>query len=220
MIKTLGLVAALYCLAILCSCQKEIASTPGTTDTTDTTTSAYMPLTSGTYWVYKDSASGAYDTVTVVTGDTTINNLSFTKVHTTGALGQSDSYYTINNHNYYLTGTQNGITLTMLVLNDTASVGSSWTEDLGTISGISARGIGTIIKKLDSYVVNGVTFSNVIHSRFTLSYNVVGTYSDFGTYDFYFAKGKGIIKLTSKVIDITSGNDTISTQELVDYSIK
>src|SRR6059058_3797378 len=70
MLRTTGVIlAAFYCLIFLCSCQKDSdTNTPPITDTT-TAGESYMPLTEGTYWVYRDSASNGYDTATVLGED-------------------------------------------------------------------------------------------------------------------------------------------------------
>ena len=223
MMKAICIVAALYCLTVLCSCQKDVNSsnTPPITDS-GTINGNYMPLTSGTYWIYKDSGfSDTYDTTTVLDTDTTINNMTFKKVHIVSAVDDSYGYYAIDNHNYYFNVTQSGINVTMLVLNDTASVGNSWVYDMGTINSIPARGTGTIVEKLDTYSVQGQTYSDVIHSQYVIAYNLLGTYTNFATYDFYFAKGKGIVRIKSVVLDLLgTGSNVESTQELVDYSIK
>ncbi|TKK67384.1 hypothetical protein FC093_13865 [Ilyomonas limi] len=223
MMKTLGIVAALYCLAILCSCQKEVESH---TDipVTDTTAAGegYMPLTAGTYWVYKDSGfSNAYDTSTVLDEDTIINTITFTKVHTVSAIGDNDAYYAIKDHKYYFSIEEDSIPVTMLVLNDTASVGSSWEYDMGAINGVPTRGTGTTVEKLATFTVQGKTYAEVIHTQYVLAFNFLGTYTDFATYDFYFAKGIGVVRSKVAISDVLGTGDGITaTQELIDYSIK
>jgi len=223
MIKTIGIVAALYCLTVLCSCQKEVDPFTDTPDTDSTSASeGYMPLTTGTFWVYKDSGfSNSYDTTTVLEEDTMINNITFTKVHTVSAIEDNDVYYAIKDHNYYLNAEENGINVTMLVLNDTASVGNSWMYDMGNINGIPGKGTGTIVEKLATYTVQGETYTDVIHTQYVMSYNLLGTYTDFATYNFYFAKGKGIIRIKSVLEDVLgTGDGLTATQELIDYGIK
>lgn len=221
MLRTICLLAAFFCLAFLCSCQKDtLSENPPVTDTTPAS-QGYMPLTAGTYWVYKDSATSGYDTATVLNETLVQNNITFTKVHLVSSTEDTVSYYGVKDHNYYLYGEQSGVTLTMLVLNDTASVGSSWVYDMGTINGLPARGTGTVVEKLNTYTVQGETFSDVIHSQYVIAFNLLGTFTDFATYDFYFAKGKGIIKIKADIMDITgAGNNETAVQDLVDYSIK
>src|SRR4051812_2992977 len=201
--RTICILAAFYCLAFLCSCQKDSTDNPPITDTTSTGDAGYIPLTAGTYWVYRDSATSAIDTATVLSDKITQNNIEYTKVHLVSSTDTTDSYYGIKDHNYYLYGEQMGITLTMLVLNDTASVGYSWVYDMGTINSLPAKGTGTVVEKLTTYTVQGETFSDVIHTRYVIALNILGTNTDFAFYDFYFAKGKGIIRVSANIIDIT-----------------
>src|SRR5690242_3029961 len=111
MLRTICLLTAVYCLAFLCSCQKDTElDVPPVTDTT-TASGSYMPITEGTFWVYKDSGfSNSYDTSTVVGEDTVINNISFTKVHTVSAIEDNYGFYGIKDHNYYLNANENGLT--------------------------------------------------------------------------------------------------------------
>jgi hypothetical protein len=222
MLRTISILTALYCLAFLCSCQKD-ADTNTPPPITDTTTAnvSYMPITEGTYWVYKDSGlSNSYDTTTILAEDTVMNGITFTKVHTVSAIADTFGFYGIKDHNYYLNAEESGITVTMLVLNDTMSVGNSWVYDMGTINNVPARGTGTIVEKLNAFTVQGETYPDVIHSRYVIALNFFGNYIDFATYDFYFAKGKGLIKLKSTVVDTGSGIDLTLTQDLIDYNIK
>src|SRR4051794_28516864 len=122
MVKTIWIVAALYSLVLLCSCQKEIDSYTDTPPVTDsvTTKDSYMPLTKGTYWIYKDSSfSNTFDTLTVLGEDTVINAITYTKVHAVGAIQQDDVFYAVKDHNYYVNANANDVNVTMLVLNDT-----------------------------------------------------------------------------------------------------
>jgi len=221
MLRTISILTAIYCLAFLCSCQKDSTTDiPPVTDTS-TTSGSYLPLTEGTYWIFKDSATNGYDTVTVLGEDTVINSIPFTKVHTVSATQDTFGFYGIKDHNYYLNAEQSGITVTMQILNDTMSVGNSWVYDMGTINGVPARGTGTIVEKLNTFTVQGETYSNVIHTQFVIAFNLLGNFTDFATYNFYFAKGKGIIKVNSNVTDITGGGNNLTVaQDLIDYSIK
>src|SRR3954467_3625213 len=184
MLRTVCILAALYCVTILYSCQKNDSNNPPITDTTGSV--GYIPLTAGTFWVYQDSVTSEYDTATVLSDKVTQNNITYTKVSLISATDTSYSYYGIKDHNYYLNGEQSGMTLTMLVLNDTASVGYSWVDNMGTVNGAQVKGTGTIIEKLNTFTVQSVAFSDVIHTRYVLSANLVGTNADVATYDFYF----------------------------------
>jgi hypothetical protein len=225
MLKTIFTIAALYCITVLCGCQKEIASSGEIPPDTDTTPSSesYIPLSVGTFWVYEDSATGSTDTATVLSDEWVHDNITFKKVKITssGSADESYSYYGIREHNYYIYGEENGINITMLILNDLAEAGSTWVYDMGLINGVPAKGTGTIVEKNITYTVAGETYQNVIRTQYVMSYNLMGTFVDFATYDFYFAKGKGIIKVKSVLADVTGvGSEIIATRNLVDYSVK
>ena len=232
MVKTLFTLFSLAGILLLCSCQKEVAfiGDPAVTDTAgniDTTgmslSDNYLPVTTGTFWIYADSGfSNSNDTVTMVgEQDTIINTISYKKVHSHSAILDDDSYYGQKSHSYYLYGEQNGVQVTMLMLNDTTSVGNGWVFDMGLVNGLPGRGTGKIIEKDISFMVKGKIYNNVIHDKYTISYNLLGSFIDFGNYDFYFAKGIGLIKIISSVPATLGGADGInSKQELINYSIK
>jgi hypothetical protein len=221
MLKTILVLSAFYCLAVLCGCQKEVESvvTPG--DSTDTipTSESYLPLTAGTFWVYNDSATSEQDSAVVLNEELVQNNIHYKKVKLGSDADGTFSYYGILDHNYYIYGQIDTLTGTMLVLNDELNAGGSWTYDMGMIGNVPARGTGTIAEKGISYTVQGTTYQNVIHTRYVISFNLLGTYVDFATYEFYFAKGIGIIKVQSSMADSSGGTET-SAQDLVDYTIE
>src|SRR4051794_13890020 len=101
MLRTLCMLAAFYCLAFLCSCNKDSNNNPPTTDST-AAGGNYIPLTAGTYWVYKDSATNVYDTATVLSDKVMQNNISFTKVQLVNSTDTTYTYYAIQDHNYYI----------------------------------------------------------------------------------------------------------------------
>src|SRR3954466_16336863 len=99
MLRTVCILAALYCVTILYSCQKNDSNNPPITDTTGSV--GYIPLTAGTFWVYKDSTTGRYDTATVLSDKVMQNNINFTKVQLVSSTDTSYTYYAIQNHDYY-----------------------------------------------------------------------------------------------------------------------
>ncbi len=221
MLRVIGIVTAFVCLAVWSSCQKEIASvidTPLDNDTI-TTSESYIPLTESTFWVYQDSATNRLDTATVLGEVLVHDNINYKKVRVVSD-GQEDySYYGIKDHNYYLYGEESGITATMLVLNDLAEVGSSWVYDMGMINNLPARGTGIVVEKNITYTVAGKTYQNVIHTRYVIAYNILNSYVDVATYEFYFAQGIGIIKVQSSVTD-GANSMQVATRNLVDYTVK
>ncbi|HEX6914374.1 MAG TPA: hypothetical protein VF145_03995, partial [Chitinophagaceae bacterium] len=103
-------------------------------------------------------------------------------------------------------------------LNDTASVGYNWQYVAGQGNGFTAHIKTTIIEKGITMTVAGKSYSNVIHTRLELIYDVFGTMTPSGSYDYFIAKGVGIIKIRS---DIGMFGMTFQAcSDLVDYSIK
>lgn len=66
--------------------------------------------------------------------------------------------------------------------------------------------------------VQGKTYNNVIHTRLVLTYDVYGSTLDAMAYDYFTAKGIGIIKVRSEGLTLLSGFSACS--DLIDYSIK
>ena len=109
---------------------------------------------------------------------------------------------------------------TMLFLNDKEAVGYTWDFNGGQGGGFTAKIPGKIIGRGLSMTVAGKNYTNVIHTQLTLAYEVpvIGS-TDFMIYDYYVAKGVGIIKVDSETppgipVAVTS------VVELQDYSIK
>ena len=102
--------------------------------------------------------------------------------------------------------------------NDSKAVGDTWTTtptDNGTISGFPARTVNTIKEKGITKVVNGKTFTDVIHTQVDLQYNLGSGFTSTALYDFYLAKGVGMIETDTSV----SGN-IYEKETITDYSIK
>lgn len=91
---------------------------------------------------------------------------------------------------------------------------------MGVINGDSTTGVGTVVKKDMTLKVEGKTYQHVIHTRFSVYYKIADVTHTSGGYDYYTAKGVGIVKLEANF-----GIDGIqilysATKTLVDFSIK
>lgn len=200
------------------SCQKEVSI-----DTiTGNNSNNYQPLTAGSFWTYKDSASGSTRTITIINKQKTINNRLYTVALTTASADtgymavDGADYFTLAQGNSSNTGAP--FDLVFHYLNDTAAIGSSWEEIAGQGSGFTAY-IKTTIKEKDiTHTVAGKTFDSVIHTRLDLKYDIYGSIEDFGSYDYYIAKGVGVIEIIFEVD--TFGASFRAKDELVDYAIK
>jgi hypothetical protein len=182
-------------------------------------TNSYLPLTDGSMWKYNyASDGGTTDTLTIaMTGGTTkINGKTYYNAASTYKQGSSLGYFYAGNH-FYATRTValgSNVAMEFQLLNDTASVGYQWitspTDD-GEVQGAPAQTINTIMEKGISRTINGQTFPDVIHTRVELQYSL----QTFITYDFYMAKGVGLIESDSNTL-----NEFYETETLFAYTIK
>ncbi|KAA8478497.1 hypothetical protein F1649_17475 [Arcticibacter tournemirensis] len=183
---------------------------------------AYQPLTKGSFWTYSSTQNDVeYTTTTTLTGNTRVFSSNIFWEGETVAAGAETrmSYYYYGDHQYILKDDDffEGANTELVYLNDTASVGYSWTQSL-TIAEMPARFLGSIKERGITKTVNGRTFKNVIHTTVLLQYQLTGAYETYATYDFYIAKNVGVIE-TDTMIDML-GVKFESSLVLKDYSIK
>lgn len=201
-------------LILIFGCSKEINSgsintgnisnTVSNTSTTDT----YLPLTKGTYWMYKiktDTEMPDTSKVKVLGIPTIINGKKYKTVKSKSSEGTDTIYYAQQQHDYYLytnTGTSDAdeISMEILFLKDDVSVGTSWVEPAGKANGFNLKCYGKIIEKDATITVGGVTYNHVIHSYIEIRKPLLFTYVVVNKQDFYTAKNIGIIKNVSNVL--------------------
>ena len=182
----------------------------------------YLPLTDGSTWKYNyASDGGTTDTLIVkMTGGTTqINGRAYYNASSTYRQGTSPGYFYAGNH-FYVTRTadEGSGSIELQLLNDTASVGYQWITiptDNGLLGGTPVQTINTIKEKNITRTLNGKTFTNVIHTQVQLQYNNGSGFGTTVTYDFYLAKGIGLIENDANTEDILH-----ETETLFDYSVK
>ena len=219
----------LYCLIlsfVATSCQKEVdGELPGDDDVP--AADSYLPLTKGTTWKYKETGfSNTEYTMTVTDRKQTVNNINFTVVTsdfsgtvTEGLMAQKGANYYINQSgNSPNTGAS--FDFTMLFLNDKEAAGYTWDFNGGQGGGFTAKIPGKIIGRGLSMTVAGKNYTDVIHTQLTMSYDIpmIGTV-DAMIYDYYVAKGVGIIRIESETPPAIPV-PVSSVVELQDYSIK
>jgi len=183
---------------------------------------SYQPLTPGSWWKYKDSATGNTYTNTIINTTKTINNTVFRGVVST--LTQSDTgYQAAPSPNYFLT--QKGISpqgapfdFLFHYLNDTASVGYNWSYVAGTGNGFTAYHKTTIVERGITVTIAGKTYNNVIHTKLDWSYDIMGTIFDLSDYDFYIAKNVGVIRIRTVINGF--GTFIQDCKDLVEYHIQ
>jgi hypothetical protein len=187
-----------------------------------TTPDTYQPVTKGSFWKYKDSAFTGQITVMTATGNQkTIGGKTY-HVVTSETTGQpaSEAYFYVAKPLFGMRAdVNNGVatTIEFIYLNDTASIGYTWTDNMPPVNGLPARFIGTMVEKNISRTVAGKNFTNVMHTQLHLEYDIPGLgWTNFAVYDYYVAKGVGIIRV--ETVSGIAGLRTVS--DLIDYSIK
>lgn len=226
------LLLLLLCIAFaFASCQKDpdITLPPDSTNGGSggggsTSNDSYYPLTKDSWWKYKDSLTGTVSDGKAVARTKTAGGIQFTAIVPMSRPSTDTTWFAAPRPNYYCYYkgiSPSGATIDILFhyLNDTASAGYSWRYNAGSGNGFTAFVTTTIVEKLSSMTVAGKTHKSVIHSRLALSYDMLGSIMDMGTYDFFTAKGVGIIKVRS---DLSFMGQTLmkTSSDLVDYSIK
>lgn len=236
-----SLLLVLFISIVFASCQKEVDGTlppdgtnnggntggnnnGGNGGTPTTSNGSYYPLTKDSWWKYKDSLTGNISNGKAVAKTKTVSGITFTAIVPVSTPSTDTAWFAAPSPNYYLYGSgisPQGASFAILFhyLNDTAAVGHSWKYNAGNGNGFTAYITTTIVEKLSSMTVQGKTYKDVIHTRLDLSYDVFGSELDMGAYDYFTAKGVGIIKIRSGLSFM--GQTLIETStDLIDYSIK
>ena len=211
------------------SCQKEVDfDTPGGGGGTGgggSTSDTYQPVTKDSYWKYKDSAFTGQITLMTATGQTqTISGKLYhvIKSETTGQPATTGYFYASKPWYGSRMDVNNGIatTIEFVHLNDTASIGFKWNNTMPPVNGLNARVNGEIIERNISKTVAGKNYTSVIHTQINLEYELpIFGWTEFAIYDYYIAKGIGIIRIES---DLTfMGQTAVRTvSDLIEHSIK
>lgn len=211
----------------LISCQKEVStelgSQTGGTGTGTGDKTSYYPTTTGSWWKFKDTASGSTSTSTMVNRTKSVNGITY-KALINDVNTRDTAWVASPQPNYYLyikgVSPNTGASYDMLFhyLNDTASVGKNWQYTAGQGNGFTAQIQTTIVERNITMTVAGKSYSNVIHTQLILTYDIFGTSLDAMMYDYFTAKGVGVIKVRSEGLSLISGFKACS--DLIDYSIK
>lgn len=227
------------CMAIaFASCQKEVdgtlppnntpggntGGTGGTGGTGSPSGASYYPLTTGSFWKYKDSLTGTFREGKAINRTKIINGIQYTAILPVPAAATDTAWYASPRPNYYafvagISPQGGSFDLLFHYLNDTASVGTSWKYNAGSGNDLTAYITTTIMEKLPSMTVAGKIYQDVIHTRLDIAYDILGDELDMGTYHYFTAKGVGIIKVRS---DLSFMGQTLikTSTDLVEYSIK
>lgn len=218
--QTLATLAAICLTSVLfTACTKDTLVLKGGGETTGD--SSYQPLAVGTNWKYATDYPNTDTTIMTVTSATkTFNGKAYHVIQSQSkADGSASVYYYNNKHLYNYRASSDGVgDLDFVYLNDTAKVNYTWTSpvtDDDTLSGMPAHTIGKIVEKGISKTIEGKTYKDVIHTSLDLQYAIYSSsYTSFATYDFYVAKGVGIIEIDASTFGVTS------SFKILDYQVK
>jgi hypothetical protein len=213
----------------LLSCQKEVdpdtlSPGGGNGGGNNNTQGSFHPTSVGSWWKYKDTASGSISTSTIVNRTKTINSILYTAMVSENADQKDTAWIASPQPNYYMyakgisPNTGASYDVTFHYLNDTASVGYNWQYLAGQGNGFTAYIQTIIVERNISMSVAGKSFTNVTHTRLIWSYDILGTIMEFMSYEYFIAKSVGIIKVRSEGQNLLSGFKACS--DLIDYSIK
>ncbi len=203
-------------------------TSPTTSASSIDTTKGYQPMTANSYLKYRETMStGVIDTNSqTIAGTTTlINGKTYSVVTAKSQLyGTSTGYFSNINHAYTTRATTlvSGTTVEFLYLIDNVGVGATWTAPLtdnGIVNGVPGRVSGVITEKNITKTVSGITFNSVVHTTLQLQYDLGSGFVNYATYDFYVAKGVGVIQVDAVLAPISGSSLTTSTK-IIDFSIK
>lgn len=187
---------------------------------------SYMPIAAGNTWRYAYKITGhPLDTLTVkMTSAVSVVNARqyFSATTTSRQFPQFTSCFYSGDHVYATLQAAavpgGAVVIDLDYLNDVFSQGQTWTNKLtsdGTVNGFPGRMLGAMIQKDTTMMINGNMYPGVIHTRADVQYNFGQGFQNYITYEYYMVRGVGIARIVTAV-----GTDTISTQELIDFSIK
>jgi len=206
------LILALFALVLIASCKKTVDNEPEPDYST-----SYLPLAIGNTWTYIHN-NDVKDLITAkVDGNTFFQGFQqFVSVSGTGY----DGMYYLQYDNLY----------SMMVYPDVGPAFSTPILDSYQPEGYSVvtkdsiaysndqtppRSIMTIVQSGFSEAINGKTYRNVIHTVVDVEEAFNGNYMNIKTYDFYFARGIGLIE-----IDQSNQGFVYDRLTIADYKIQ
>jgi len=221
--KKLLLISLLAVIAFLPACNKAGIIGPGVTSVASLSNS-YQPTTSGSVWKYVNMVTGKPDeliTVKAVGTTFNINNRVYYTVTSASSLnGTATNYYFTNGVFYTIRGASlvSGATSEFQYLDNSFTVGTKWTvsvNDAGFINGVPGRFVGSTIEKDVTKTIGENTFTNVIHTTVNLEFDYGEGFVTTATYDYYVAKGVGMVE-----VDTSVAGSVVSTETITSYDVK
>jgi hypothetical protein len=200
----------------------------GTGTATGTTNStSYQPVTKNSTWKYVLTAfGGTVDNITfTMTGNVTVqNSLNYNEYsHSSPLLNTELFSFAYDNHLYISREYKSMFNDMRLVdipyLKDDVAINGTWSGasfNPGN-SGFAAQYTGKLLEKDFTKTVNNKAFTNVYHSHVDLIYSTNGGMATqtVESYDYYVAKGIGIIEVDETIAGQDAGKLT-----LLSYTVK
>lgn len=201
------------------SCTKEVPAIK-----TVSSADSYFPITAGSTWRYRDfKRDGSSDTITVkmTASKSTFNGKTFMVASTQSRESGAGAEYFYSDKHLNIIRSLNiyaGEVLELDLFNDTAAIGTkiiSYPTDNGFVGNLAARTVNTTVEKNLTIKLGSTTFTGVIHTHVVLEYLLLSGFSTNLIYDFYLAKGIGVIE--SQLIVLGT---VFEGQYILDYTIK
>ncbi len=220
---------------VLCfgSCKKDAVDYTGytasgtLTNTPGTNTNAndsYLPTSTGSSWTYQSKLTGTVESTEAhISGAITpINGQNYYEVRSaTKGKENTLQYYYVKDKKYKIMATtvQEKVTVEFFLLDDNLKVGDKWTAKMspdGLVNGVPGRTVSKIIESGITKTVLNKTYQNVIHTHMTVQYDfgLGDGFRDYGAYDYYLAKGVGLIQTDAELFGFKSST------YLSNYTIK
>ena len=168
-----------------------------------------MTTTSGSVWNYESidnitPANNSSYTLTSTIRDTTVNSKTY-HVYNNSSTKGSD-YYNISNSDYYtyqsLPSALGGSKVENLYLKDNLDLNATWTQSFSiTASGVPLNVVLTykIKEKNISKIVNGITYTSVIHVETSVAVSGIPSASLTSDIQSYYAPKAGLIENHTKI---------------------
>lgn len=201
----------------------DIAGNTGGVVTDPTDANSYLTVTKNNILTYQQIEDGdSYEIKRTNTGNKiTVENRIFYEVLSANALFSEQIYFSKQNGIYILRSENlvNNQNAELEYLKDNASVGDTWVSrytDEGMFGNLPCKSTTTVIEKNITKTVINKSYTSVYHTKVITQFRFEGDveFKTLDTYDFYIAKGIGIIQID---LDNLSGQ---SSTQLKSYIIK
>lgn len=204
------------------ACTKDVITTKPGEEITD---GDYQAFTRGSSWQYKTTLHepGSAPETTVITmtdGLYYMDGKTFHQAKSTTGTETENAFFGYNDKVYSIRQVDetaaNGESFTLPYLNPDLAAGANWTTTANVPGGtVPIQVKTTIVEKGISKTIQGKTYTNVIHSQADVQYKLNTAFQTVLIYDFYVAKGVGMIGIYAK-----TPSGPLTDTELVSYSIK